>query len=539
MLLVLAVTAGLVVTAAAQSMNCVWAKQIARTTNPDNELAIGFAMDGATNLFVTGWFDGTNDFGGVSLTNKTGGGQDIFVGKYNSAGTVQWARRAGGNTTEWDAGRGVGVDASGNVYVAGGFSGTADFGSFNVTAFQGQDFFLTKYNSAGTVQWVRQSGGGGGWAYGTGLAVDAAGNSYAVGYFDGSGIILGTTTLPNAGDYNVFLVKYDSAGGFQWAKALSSPGWSYSTAISLDTNNNVYIAGSFIPSLSVGTSNFVSAGAKDGFVAKFSSAGTFQWARQLGGPSDDAGLGSASVDASGNVYLVGGFGNTAGDTISFGAGITLTNLGGGLPGAGVGDAFLAKYNSSNGAAQWARRAGGTNMDAFTGIATDVSGNIYVGGGTGGVGMPDGFNVTLAKYDANGVVQWTQSSTGTNGALAWGGPLLDGGGNCYLAGWFHTSVGLGTNTLTGQGYWDFFLTKVAAPVAATAPGLGIGWSNGLPRLSITGVVGSRYAVDYVAALTVSNNWLSLATNTLSVNPLSFTDTNAIGNSRRFYRARLIP
>jgi len=120
----------------------------------------------------------------------------------------------------------------------------------------------------------------------------------------------------------------------------------------------------------------------------------------MGGTSDDAGLGSTAVDASGNVFVVGGFGNTNGDTISFGAGITLTNLGGGVPGAGMGDAFLAKYDSA-GAIQWAKRAGTTNMDGYLGVSTDAQGNIYADGGFGGTGFIGGFNAVVTNMIPTG------------------------------------------------------------------------------------------------------------------------------------------
>jgi hypothetical protein len=76
------------------------------------------------------------------------------------------------------------------------------------------------------------------------------------------------------------------------------------------------------------------------------------------------------------------------------------------------------------------------------------------------------------------------------------------------------------------------------VTTSPPVLSIAWSNGSPRLNLSGVIGCRYAVDYKTSLAANNNWQSLATNLLWVDPLSFTDTNAIGNVRRFYRARFV-
>ncbi|MEI7940217.1 MAG: leucine-rich repeat protein, partial [Verrucomicrobiota bacterium] len=481
----------------AQTPQFLWAKRVASTVNPDDELAIGMAMDSATNLYVTGWFDGTNDFGGVILTNKSGGGQDIFVGKYNSDGALQWARRAGGSSASRDAGRGVGVDTNGNVYATGGFYSTADFGSINVTSTSAQSFFLTKYNSNGVAQWVRQSTNGGSagtGSYGMALAVDASGNSYAAGCFSGvTTITLGTTTLTNTGSYNIFLVKYDNTGGVLWAKSFNSPGWSYANAVTLDSNSNVYVTGTFNPSVGIGATNFTSAGGKDGFVAKFNSAGALQWARQMAGNSDDTAQ-ATSVDVAGNVYVCGGFGNAAGDTVSFGPGITLTNIGGGRPGAGIGDAFLAKYNSF-GTPQWARRAGGMQMDVYSGVSADSHGNTYVTGGTGSAIIPGAFNVVIARYDSNGVVQWPPDATSTL-ALPWAGPMVDAGGNCYVAGWFQTNAVFGTNTITGPGYFDYFLAKLA-PGGSAVP---YTWTTNNGAITITAYTGLGGAVTIPGMLT---------------------------------------
>jgi len=513
-----------------------WAKRIASTANPENELAIGLALDGDANVYVTGWFDGTNDFGGITLTNLGGGGQDIFIAKYNSAGALQWAQRAGDNSANRDAGRGVGNDDAGNVYVTGGFFGAADFDGITLSGEPDQQqFFLAKYDRDGVVEWVEQSGDAWG-VYGTGLAVDGAGNSYAVGYADnGQPIGFGSTTVMNTNDtgYSTFLVKYDSDGIAQWAQLIGGSDGTYSTSVKVDALGNVYVAGSFRSSVVVGTTNFNSTGAKDGFVAKFSSAGALLWARQMTGTSDGSGE-AVSVDASGNVYVAGGFGGNAGDTISFGSSGTLTNVGSGIAGAGVGDAFLVKYDSV-GAVQWARRAGGPNLDAFLGVSVDAQGNVFTGGGFGGIDLPAGFNSVVSKYDANGLLRWTKTSTGTNGSIIFAGPLVDDRGNCYLAGWFQTNAVFGNYPLNGNGYWNYFIAKLGfAPFS-----LGIMWRDSVPWLSVYGDVSNRFALEYVSALGASNSWRSFATNMITTNPFVLPDTNAAGNARRFYRGKLLP
>lgn len=451
-----------------------WANRIASTTNTDNELSIGMTVDGAGNAYVTGWFDGTNDFGGVTLTNSPGGGQDIFVAKYNSAGSLQWARRAGGNTPSQagirdqgrDAGRGIGVDSAGNVYVTGGFFGTSDFGNTNLTATGGRQFFLTKYDSAGTVQWARQSGGGNGGSdgiYGTGLVVDGAGNSYAVGFAgNGATITFGTNSLlnPSFTGQSTFLVKYDNAGTVAWAKLMGGTGQTYATKVAVDASGNVYVRGSFEANMTVGTSTLVSGGQKDLFIAKFDPTGALVWVRQEGGTGDDGGEGGVAVDQAGNVYVTGPYGS---NPINVG-GTSLTNAG------GV-DTFLAKYNSA-GVIQWARRAGGTTgFDFFWDCAVDTQGNVFVGGlmSSDAVAPSGSGGAIIAKYDAAGTLQWANTATGAPGSLFSSAATkcaVDPAGNAYLAGWYQTATTFGTNVLQPQGYFDYFLTKVG--LASTNP-----------------------------------------------------------------------
>jgi len=185
--------------------------------------------------------------------------------------------------------------------------------------------------------------------------------------------------------------------------------------------------------------------------------------------------------------------------------------------------------------QWARRAGGTNLDAYLGVSADSQGNVFVGGGVGGTGVLAGFNSVVSKYDTNGFLRWTKSSTGTNGSFIFSDPVVDAWGNCYVAGWFQTNTVFGNYALNGNGYWNYFIAKVGfAPFS-----LGIVWSNSLPWLSVSGEISNRFALEYVPTLAASNNWQSLTTNTITANPLILPDTNALGNSKRFYRGRVLP
>jgi hypothetical protein len=514
-----------------------WAKRIASaTTLPSGEPDVGMCLDTNGNCYVTGFYDGTNDFGGVILTNKSVGGSDIFVAKYNTNGALQWAQRAGGSSPNLNNGRGIGVDTNGNVYVAGGFYGPADFGSSNLPATQNEEFFLAKYNSAGTVQWVQQSVGGNADGeddvYGTGLAVDGAGNCYAVGVANnGATITFGTTNLLNAntGDYSTFLVKYDNTGTVKWAQLMGGSGWAYACKVAVDTNGNVYVSGCFYGYIEIGTSMVLSSpgSTKNMFLAKFNSSGVLTWVQQPtgGDPDGDGGL---AVDQAGNVYVP----NFIDSPINFGS-ISLTNT-------ATYDAFVAKYNSS-GVIQWARMAGGTNLgvyNAYLDNALDSAGNVYAGGAlSSAAGGNNGSPVAvIAKYSPAGTLQWAYTASGPPASPVSSMVVkcaVDSSNNCFLAGWYQPTNTFGTNVLQPLETWNYFLAKVAAPAPPT---LGIVLSNGVPQLSLAGAISSIFSLQYSPTLAATNTpWQTLTTLALTNSPQLYLDTSAPSGTNRFYRA----
>jgi hypothetical protein len=439
-----------------------WAERIASTASAitgGNEAAL--ALDSKDNIYVTGWFDGTDNFGDITLTNQSVGGQDIFVAEYNSSGALQWAQRAGGSPGNFNFGQGVGVDDNGNVYVTGGFNGPADFGSFNLPSDGSQEFYLAKYDNAGAVQWVQQSLGAYGEAYGTGLAVDGAGNSYAVGYDnDGAPLTFGTTTLSFPGStgagYTIFLVKYDNTGTVQWAQSIGGSDEVYATKVAVDSNGNVYVRGSFGSkktsgaTMTIGTSTLkVSAGStKNMFLAKFDNTGALTWVQQpAGGNVDEGGV---AVDQAGNVYISGFYGETP---LNFGGGIS-------LPSSSSTNAFVAKYSSS-GAIQWAREAGGnTKIGFYMDVALDGQGNVYPAGCVSS-------EAVVAKYDPAGMLQWSYSASGPIGNPV--GSIVtkcavDSAGKCYLVGLYEGTTTFGKVVLHPQEAWNFFIATAGSPAA---------------------------------------------------------------------------
>jgi hypothetical protein len=162
---------------------------------------------------VTGEFNSpTITFGTTTLTN--GGGNDIFVVKYDPSGSVLWAKSGAGISSE--SGKGISTDASGNIVLTGGFnSPNITFGTTILTnSSSGSDIFVVKYDPSGNVFWAKSAGGIGG-EEGAGISTDASGNIVLTGGFNSPNITFGATILTNSGvgNLDMFIAKLSSATG--------------------------------------------------------------------------------------------------------------------------------------------------------------------------------------------------------------------------------------------------------------------------------------------------------------------------------------
>src|SRR5207302_2204211 len=136
----------------------VWARHFGGSAQAQDR-GQKIALDGAGNVYTTGWFQGTADFDpGPGMFNLTspGGGAAIFVAKLDSSGNFTWARAMCGNDDA--VGYGFAVDRAGNVYTTGNFHYAADFdpgpGTFTLTTSGTYDDFVSKLDSNGTFAWA-------------------------------------------------------------------------------------------------------------------------------------------------------------------------------------------------------------------------------------------------------------------------------------------------------------------------------------------------------------------------------------------------
>jgi len=245
------------------------------------------------------------------------------------------------------------------------------------------------YAEAQTFQQTNQIGGPSGTDEVHDVATDASDNFYTVGtYTNKITVPSGFTTTSSL--VKTFIIKYNSSGTVVWSKEIYSTGSNFVRGykIAVDNSGEVFISGSLCGSSVYfdgfsGSSSFngPSTLAPDGFVAKYSSTGTFMWVRAIGSASNNDEMLDMTLDSNGDVYVTGYIGadanvygrNNAATQATTG---TIASQGGTT---GLLDVLVAKF-ANDGTYQWGFTVGSTGgAEKGTAITTDASNNVYVGG----------------------------------------------------------------------------------------------------------------------------------------------------------------
>jgi hypothetical protein len=256
---------------------------------------------------------------------------DIFVAKYDANGNHVWSRGFGDTSTSVD-GVSVAVDAAANVFLAGAFTGTTDFGGGGITSAE-TDAFVAKYSPFGVHLWSKGFGSGSRDSA-SDVATDASGNVVISGFFGliaGGTIDFGGGPLVSAGNADIFVVELDGSGTHLWSHGFGGTDQEQGNAIATSSDGSVTVAGLIRSGTDFGGGVLNAAGLNDAFVARFDASGVHQWSQRFGGTASESANGVA-VDPADAVLLTGDFASP-------------TDFGGGpLTSAGANDVFLAKFH---------------------------------------------------------------------------------------------------------------------------------------------------------------------------------------------------
>ena len=301
------------------------------------------------------------------------------------------------------------------------------------------------------------------------ICSDGSGNMTTTGLTNSSGNIAtsGTYQTSYAGNTDIFIAKFSTAGQILWSTFYGSTGDDEAFGITSDRNNNNIIIGFTSSSSGLGTSGALyqaafGGGASDAILAKFNSSGVKQWATYFGGTNTDYGY-SVTSDTNNNIIIAGFTSSTT--TIATSGAYQTSN-------AGAQDGFVAKFTPT-GSKTWGTYYGGNQQDNFKTVCIDTFGNIYAAGltyssssiasptgpvykrfiGSGG----DGF---IVKLNSLGQIQWATYFGGNGTDIIWG-IVNDKSGNLIFSGNTNSSSGIsttGANQSSLGGGYDAFVGK---------------------------------------------------------------------------------
>lgn len=309
--------------------------------------------------------------------------------------------------------------------------------------------------------------------FGSGIAVDGAGNAYVIGqsYSTDFPTTPGAFDTVHNGNSDLFITKLNPDGSNLIYSTFLGGGWAdQANGIAVDAAGSAYVTGTTYGSnfpTTPGAFDTSFNGYYDAFVTKLNPQGTaLLYSTFLGGAAPENGYGIA-LDLSGNAYVIGSTYSADFPTTPGAFDSTYNDI-------DFRDGFITKLNPKGTALLYSTFLGGITDDVGLGITVDTAGNAYTIGVTSSPDFPatlsafdtrlDGNNdLFVTKFNPGGsALLYSTFLGGSEGDIGYG-IALDATGNSYLTGYtnstnFPTSSGAFDTTYNG-GDGDAFVAKL--------------------------------------------------------------------------------
>jgi hypothetical protein len=375
-----------------------------------------------------------NASGSAFGTTVTFTGNDTFIVKYNSSGVIQWITSVRGNTAaKTTSASSISTTSDGGMVVCGYYTAAltayhANGGAFGTTlSFIGAyDVFVIKYNSSGTCQWTTRITGTGSEFAGQvccasdgSIVVNGHTASATATVYNATGVASTSFVNSSEGNWDSFLVKYDSNGVVQWAASQKGTGGETASKL-CGTGDGGYVSFGWYNSATLTAYNANGAafgtvltnsnvGAMAGCIIKYNSSGNVQWVAQTAQSGTSVNLWDSGVASTtdGGIFVS--------ITLQYGGSLTAYNASGTTYGTtmtistGSNDIYIVKYSSS-GYVEWCTKLGGTSNEQAKALCDTMDGCLVT------VGYY--YSTTLTAYNANGTAFGTTLalSTASNNAF---------------------------------------------------------------------------------------------------------------------------
>jgi gliding motility-associated-like protein len=462
----------------------------ADVTLEKNALEMKLVHGKMNEVIPKSWIEFNNDIEYVNVEYASKG-KNVFgfnvSKKHNDAILVidptpvrQWATYFGGEQVETQYDGDVETDANGNVFISGYTTSTSNIataGSYQST-YNGQDGYsgyLAKFSSNGDIIWATYYAKSD--TFIRGVATDSENNIIVVGEtYDRVNISTsGTHQSFLSGDFDGFVVKFNTNGLRIWGTYYGGESFDYCTGVSVDQNDNLFISGH-----TSSNNNIASRGAFrsnvslnvhnnwDPFLVKLNKNGKRLWGTYYGGTYGFA----VDVDSNGNAYLFGHVQRGEADRENISTVGAYQEVYSDEGSSSWNDTFLVKFNP-NGQRVWATFFGGDSYDDANGLVVDNLDNVIICGSTRsnkfkttnafqpikGGSFYD-YDAFIAKFNSNGEIQWNSFYGGIGGDSGMNVDV-DSDNNIFLAGTSANVNGISTPDayqVLPSSYESSFITK---------------------------------------------------------------------------------
>jgi len=438
-----------------QGQNWAWTQSL---YGPNNDEIICIETDAHDNIYIGGRFKDTLYFTPNDYLTAPSNYYDGFIAKYDSSGAFLWGRKFGGNHNDYPVD--LSIDDSGDVYVAcyARSSNTVTYDSFSYTGTGNNKTFILKINPQGNLLWGKLLTAGTSNASPVSISsnagIVAVTGSYA--YLD---LVIETDTLSHAGGEDIFLAVYEAdTGSLLWAKAMKSQFQDYGKQVAVDDSGNVYQAGIFNATLSIGGADtlFNPLG-YEVFLSKHRDNGDYLWAKRYNGTGGHE-VDGMTINAFGDIY-VAGYHSSGSHVLNDTAFSTFSSN----------NFFLQKLDY-NGDSYWTKSFPTGNLGRISDIVTDPVGNVYMGGYLGSSFSIDSFQLSGGSNNYRNFLVMINSSGDVVHALDGGNKVNNNGVNnlasgsdgVFLVGYFGSAKGhtcsFADDTLVSTGGRDGYMVK---------------------------------------------------------------------------------
>lgn len=412
-----------------------------------------------------------------------------------------------------DYGAGIAVNSSGDAYVTG-YTASSNFpttmGAAQTSLGTGTaDAFITELNATGSAIAYSTYLGGSNVTYGTGIAVDSAGDAYVTGYTTSQDFPTtagAAQTSYGTSTEDAFVTELNATGSaIIYSTYLGESNETGGTGIAVDSTGDAYVVGTTNSGAFPTTAGAYQTTFPDdsscapgpcpvAFVSKLDSSGALSYSTYLGDEAFGQGI---AIDSSGDAYVTG---------IAFQGDFPTTTGAYQTNALSTAVAFVTKLNPSGAALSYSTFLGGSGSNQGDGIAVNSSGDAYIIGSTSASNFPtttgayqttcstcsSGTDAFVTELNATATVLTYSTYLGGNSSTYGEGIAVDSAGRAYVTGYtgstdFPTTAGAYQTSLAGE--YDAFVTELNATATALTYSTYLGGSG-----SFLGGYGRGIAVD---------------------------------------------